>query len=82
MPSELKTLSPSLIFLERYLLQINRFLSRPCGRLFELYRKNLVCGKINNNSLSEDLNLYITSIFLKEAKITDLKGETRWLKKE
>jgi len=61
---------------------LKRFLSRPCGRLFEPYGKNLVCGKINNNSLSKYLNLYITSIFLKEAKITDLKGETGWRKKE
>jgi hypothetical protein len=38
-------------------------------------------SKINNNSLSKDLNLYITNIFLKEAKITDLKGERGWLKK-
>jgi hypothetical protein len=62
-------------------LRIKRFLSRLYDRLFEPHRKNLVCGKINNNSLSKDLNLYITSIFLKEAKITDLKGEMGWLKK-
>jgi hypothetical protein len=50
----------------------------------EVYAKRTIytCGKINNNSLSKDLNLYITNIFLKEAKITDLKGETGWLKKE
>jgi hypothetical protein len=38
-------------------------------------------GKINNNSLSKYLNLYITNVFLEEAKITGLKGEMGWLKK-
>jgi hypothetical protein len=39
-------------------------------------------GKITNNFLSRDLNLYITSIFLKEAKIANLESETGWPKRE
>jgi hypothetical protein len=70
MPSELKT-SPSLIFPERHRLRIRRFLSRPSitAKRKRMQKRILsIYGKINNNSLSKYLNLYITNIFLKKPK--------------